>query len=93
MNPIISEAVVMPIDSGVVENLEMKLKFTSKFEQYRYKSETHDHTESNSFIEDPIMSPRNPDSIKQVKKSKNEEKKLSTIKSSVYHQQKLDLTI
>jgi hypothetical protein len=32
MNPIISEAVIMPIDSGVVENLEMKLKFPSKLE-------------------------------------------------------------
>jgi hypothetical protein len=29
------------------------------------------------------MSPKNPDLIKKVKKCKNEEKKLSTIKSSV----------
>jgi hypothetical protein len=39
MNPIICEAVDMPIDSGVVENLEIKLKFPKKNEQYRYKSE------------------------------------------------------
>lgn len=64
INPIICEVVEMPINSGVVENLEIKLKCLNKIEQYRYKTEAQDHTESNSFIEDPIMSPRNPDLLK-----------------------------
>ena len=45
-----------------MENLDIKQ--INKVEKFRYKGENHDHTESNSFIEDPIMSPRNPGILK-----------------------------